>query len=129
MVLSAPACAMSAPRAGSPAKYQNFVRGSKAELGIAKSGYVASRCAWFSDRSVCYLAAGRPVVTQETGFSRHVPTGEGLFAVSDLDQAAAAIERIAADPERHARAAADVAREHFEAELVIREIAERVGLI
>ena len=66
-----------------PARYAEFVRGSRAELGVAKSGYVDSRSGWFSDRSACYLACGRPVVAQETGFSGFVPTGEGLLSVYD----------------------------------------------
>ena len=69
-----------AQMARSPADYQRFIQGSKAEFGIAKSGYVASRCGWFSDRSLCYLASGRPVLAQETGFSDFIPAGEGLFA-------------------------------------------------
>jgi hypothetical protein len=119
----------SATALNDPAAYRDYIRASLGEFTAAKEQYVIPRSGWFSDRSVCYLAAGRPVVTQETGFSRHVPTGEGLFAVSDLDQAADAVEQIAADPERHARAAAAVAREHFEADRVISEIAEQVGLI
>src|SRR5688500_6014093 len=63
--------------AGTPAEYAGFIRASRAELGVAKSGYVRSRCGWFSDRSACYLACGRPVVAQDTGFSRHLPTREG----------------------------------------------------
>ena len=69
-----------------PADYQRFIRGSRAEFGIAKSGYVASRCGWFSDRSVCYLASGRPVLAQETGFSHFLPAGEGLFAFDSTDE-------------------------------------------
>ena len=70
-----------------PDRYRAFVQGSKGEIGVAKSGYAASRCGWFSDRSVCYLASGRPVVAQETGFSRFLPTGEGLFAFETTDEA------------------------------------------
>ena len=65
--------------AGSPSDYQRFVSESKAELGVAKEGYVTSRSGWFSDRSVCYLAAGRPVLAQDTGFSQYLPTGAGLL--------------------------------------------------
>src|SRR5207248_11332850 len=68
--------------AGAPAAYRQFVRGSRAELGVAKEGYVVSRCGWFSDRSACYLASGRPVVAQDTGFGDFLPTGAGLFAFS-----------------------------------------------
>ena len=73
-----------------PAGYQRFVQGSKAEFGIAKSGYVAARCGWFSDRSVCYLASGRPVIAQETGFSPFLPVGAGLFAFETIDDVLAA---------------------------------------
>src|SRR5262249_42444114 len=66
--------------AATPAAYRDFVRGSKAELCVAKSGYVAARSGWFSDRSACYLASGRPVVAQRTGFEQRLPTGDGLLA-------------------------------------------------
>ena len=79
----------------------------------------ASRTGWFSDRSATYLAAGRPVITQDTGFGAVLPTGEGLFAVRDLDEAVAAVEAIEADYARHRRAAAEIAREHFDAERVL----------
>jgi hypothetical protein len=75
-----------------PATYQQFIQSSKAEFGIVKSGYVTSRCGWFSDRSICYLASGRPVIAQETGFSRFLPTGAGLFAFETIDEALASIE-------------------------------------
>ena len=71
--------------------------GSWAELGIAKSGYVASRCGWFSDRSVCYLASGRPVLAQETGFSDFLPTGEGLLAFETVDDVLAGVEELRRD--------------------------------
>src|SRR5678815_146194 len=91
--------------AGTPASYQQFIQGSKAEFGIAKSGYVASRCGWFSDRSLCYLASGRPVIAQETGFSRYLPTGEGLFAFNNSDDVLKAIEELQRDYSRHAKKA------------------------
>jgi hypothetical protein len=111
-----------------PADYRQFVRGSKAEFGLAKSGYVDSRCGWFSDRSVCYLAAGRPVVAQETGFSDYLPTGEGLFA---FESAAGAVERIRelnADYARHARASRRLAAEFFDSDKVLRRLLRRVGV-
>src|SRR5258707_15680634 len=88
-----------APRdvAGSPDSYRQFIQQSKAEFGIAKSGYVVSRCGWFSDRSICYLASGRPVIAQETGFSRLLPTGNGLVAFQTAEDVLAAIEAINAD--------------------------------
>jgi hypothetical protein len=105
--------------AGTPAAYRGFVQGSKAELGIAKSGYVESGCGWFSDRSVCYLASGRPVVAQETGFSKFVPTGEGLFAFETVDDAIEAIEELRGDYERHRRAARALAEDVFDSDKVL----------
>src|SRR5918998_4521238 len=87
--------------ARTPASYRRFVRGSKAEFGVAKSGYVAAGCGWFSDRSVCYLASGRPVVAQETGFGRFLPTGAGLFAFETSDEVLEGIETINRDYARH----------------------------
>ncbi len=80
--------------ARTPADYQRFIQGSKAEFGIAKSGYVASRCGWFSDRSLCYLASGRPVLAQDTGFSNFVPAREGLFAFRSTEDILADIEEV-----------------------------------
>jgi hypothetical protein len=105
--------------AGTPGCYRAFVRGSKAEIGIAKSGYVASRCAWFSDRSACYLASGRPVVAQDTGFSDHLPTGRGLFAFDDADGVLAAIDAINRDYEGNRQAARTIAEEHFDSDRVL----------
>ena len=98
---------------------EDFIRGSKAEFGIAKSGYVASRCGWFSDRSVCYLASGRPVLAQDTGFSEHLPTGDGLFAFRTVDEAVAAIEALRRDYARHRRAARAIAEEVFDSDRVL----------
>jgi glycosyltransferase involved in cell wall biosynthesis len=111
-----------------PEGYRAFVQGSKGEIGVAKSGYVASRCGWFSDRSACYLASGRPVVAQETGFSRFLPTGEGLFAFETADDASAAIAAIVGDYERHSRAARAIAEEYFDASRVLPQLLERVGV-
>lgn len=111
---------------GSPADYRRFVQGSWAELGIAKSGYVVSRSGWFSDRSICYLASGRPVIAQETGFSSHLPVGEGLFAFATADDIVAAVEAIVADYPRHRRAARAIAATHFDARLVLPTLLERV---
>jgi hypothetical protein len=113
--------------AGTPDRYAEFVRTSKAEIGIAKEGYVASRCGWFSDRSACYLASGRPVVAQETGFSRHLPTGEGLLAFRSLEEAAACVEEVDRDHARHADAARAIAEEHLESDLVLTSLIERLG--
>jgi hypothetical protein len=107
--------------------YREFIADSYADLGVAKHAYVASGSGWFSDRSTCYLGAGRPVLHQETGFSEWLPTGEGVFAFSDSDDAIAALEQIDGDYERHARAARAIAEEHFEARVVIGRMLEEAG--
>ena len=89
-----------------------------------KSGYVASRCAWFSDRSACYLASGRPVIAQDTGFSEHLPTGRGLFAFDDADGVLAAIDAINQDYEGNRRAARAIAEEHFDSDRVLTTLLE-----
>jgi hypothetical protein len=113
--------------AGDPAAYAAFVRESKAELSIAKSGYVASRSGWFSDRSACYLASGRPVIAQETGFSTFLPTGEGLLAFSTLDGVVAAIEKVGWDWKRHSDRARELAEEFFDARRVLSRLLSRLG--
>jgi glycosyltransferase involved in cell wall biosynthesis len=113
--------------AGLPQRYADFVRGSKGELGIAKEGYVESRCGWFSDRSACYLASGRPVVAQDTGFPRHLPVGEGLIPFSSTEEAAAAIETVASDYGRHAKAARALAESFFDSKTVLGRLLEQVG--
>jgi hypothetical protein len=110
-----------------PADYQAFVQGSRAEFGIAKSGYVASSCGWFSDRSACYLASGRPVIAQDTGFSRFLPTGEGLFAFEVEDDIVAAIAELKRDYPRHARAARNLAEEYFDSDKVLGRLLEGVA--
>lgn len=105
--------------AATPAAYHRFVSGSWAELGVAKSGYVVSRSGWFSDRSACYLAAGRPVVAQDTGFSDRLPVGEGLLAFDGVEDAADAIAAVASDYERHRRAARAFAEDHLDSRRVL----------
>lgn len=112
--------------AGTPDAYRAFVQGSWAELGIAKSGYVAAGCGWFSDRSVCYLASGRPVVALDTGFGAYLPTGLGLLAFATLDEAVAAIEAIAGDYERHSTAARELAEASFDSDRVLARLLDRV---
>jgi hypothetical protein len=110
-----------------PAAYRRFIQGSKAEFGIAKSGYVAARCGWFSDRSVCYLASGRPVVTQDTGFARFLPAGEGVFAFDSTEEALTGIEAVRSDYPKHARAARAIAEECFDSDRVLSALIEKVG--
>lgn len=114
--------------AGTPGDYQRFIQGSKAEFGIAKSGYVAARCGWFSDRSLCYLASGRPVIAQQTGFDRFVPTGAGLFAFETAEDVIAAIEALNSDYPRHARAAREIAEEHFDSDKVLARLLGQIGV-
>jgi hypothetical protein len=105
--------------AWTPDAYAGFVRNSWAELGLAKSGYVAACCGWFSDRSICYLASGRPVVAQDTGFGRDFETGAGVLAFSTLDEAAAAVESVRGDWTRHSRAARALAEDVFDSDRVL----------
>jgi hypothetical protein len=112
--------------AGSPQRYAAFVRGSRAELGLAKEGYVESHCGWFSDRSACYLASGRPVVAQETGFSRHLPVGKGLLSFTTAEEAAAAIGEIREDYGRHAAAARAMAEDMLDSTDVLERLLERL---
>jgi len=114
--------------ANTPERYRQFIQGSKAEFGIAKSGYVASQCGWFSDRNICYLASGRPVIAQETGFSRFLPSGEGLFAFLTCDDVLAAIESINSDYPKHGRAARSIAAEYFDSDKVLNRLLGKVGV-
>jgi hypothetical protein len=113
--------------AADPGRYAEFVRGSKAELAVAKSGYVDSRSGWFSDRSACYLASGRPVVAQETGFADFLPTGEGLLAFATAAEAAEAVGTVERDLERHGAAARALAEEHLDAGKVLPRLLDRLG--
>lgn len=113
--------------AGSPSAYRDFVQRSKAEFGIAKTGYVASRSGWFSDRSACYLASGRPVLAQDTGFSRHLPTGTGLLAFDCQDDVLAGLEYINAEYAAHATAARALAEDHFDSGAVLTRLLHEVG--
>jgi hypothetical protein len=113
--------------AGGPGAFRSFVRGSKAELCVAKSGYVDSRCGWFSDRSACYLASGRPVVAQDTGFGDVLPVGEGLLGFHDVDEAAAAVAEVESDIGRHARAARAVAEDYLDTHKVLPRLLARLA--
>ncbi len=99
--------------------YRRYVQGSKAEWSVAKHGYVAGRAGWFSCRSACYLAAGRPVVVEDTGFGAVIPTGRGILAFRDPDEAVEAIFAVDADYATQARAAREIAAEYFDAGKVL----------
>jgi hypothetical protein len=113
--------------AADPAGYRAFIQGSRGEISVAKETYVKAGTGWFSGRSASYLASGRPVVTQDTGWSRHLPTGEGLFAFRTADEAAAGLEAAAAEPDRHARAARRIAETCFDSGVVLRRLLADVG--
>jgi hypothetical protein len=89
---------------------------------------VRPRTGWFSDRSACYLAAGRPVITEDTGFGKFIPTGRGLFAFTTMDDVLAAIDAIESDYEGHCRAAREIADTYFGAERVVGHLMSRAGL-
>ena len=108
--------------------YREYIYASRGEFTVAKDIYVQPRSGWFSDRSVCYLAAGKPVVTQETGFSKFIPSGQGLFAFSNMEEAVAALEAINADYLRHAHAAREIAAEYFAADKVLRKLLQDAGV-
>ena len=99
-------------------------QGSKAEFGVAKHTYVVNRSGWFSDRTECYLASGRPALVQDTGWTAHLPHGDGLIAFSTPDDALAAIDRINSDYAHHARSAGEIARERFAADRILPPLLE-----
>lgn len=115
--------------ASTPSQYRNFVQRSKGEFGVAKSGYVTSQCGWFSDRSICYLASGRPVIAQETGFSCFLPLGEGLFGFQTKEEVVAAIELLNSNYARHCRAAREIAMDYFDSDKVLTCLLRNVGAI
>jgi hypothetical protein len=108
--------------------YPAYIRGSRGEFTVAKDQNVRLRSGWFSERDACYLASGKPVVAQDTGFGCVLPTGRGLFAVTTVEEAASAIEAINADYPAHCRAARALAAEHFEASRVAGRLLRDLGL-
>ncbi len=114
--------------AGDPWRYRAYVQASSAELMIAKNLYVDTRSGWFSDRSACYLASGRPVLAQDTGFAGALPCGDGLIAFSTLEEAAAGCDEILSDYPRHSRAARELAEEHLAAGRVLPRLLGELGV-
>lgn len=109
--------------------YRRYIESSAGEWTVAKGGYVLGRCAWFSGRSACYLAAGRPVVVQDTGFGSVLPVGEGLLAFRDPEEAAEGIRAVAADWQRHAKAARAIAEAHFDARKLVARIVDAASRV
>jgi hypothetical protein len=107
-----------------PELYRTFIRESRTEFGVAKHGYVATQSGWLSDRSICYLASGRPVLVQDTGLGDWLPTGEGLLTFRDVPEALSGIKTINADYEQHRRAARLLAEEYFAADRVLPSLLE-----
>lgn len=111
-----------------PWNYRDYVQASRGQFSVAKDQNVRLRSGWFSERDACYLAAGRPVVCQDTGFAKNLPTGEGLFAFQTMDDILAAFDAINSDYGRHSRAARHIAEEFFRAETVMSNVMKDLGL-
>jgi hypothetical protein len=114
--------------AASPDLFRHYVQTSGAEFSVAQGIYVDTNSGWFSDRTVRYLASGRPALVQDTGFSRHVPTGKGLLAFRSLEEAIEGAERIVGDYRQHCLAARHLAEEHFDSDRLIRRLLEEIGV-
>ena len=108
--------------------YRDYIRASKGEFTVAKDQYTRLHTGWFSDRSACYLASGRPVITQETGFTEYYGGREGLLSFRSMDDVVAAAAAIRSDYARHSRAAIEIARDYFEATKVLGSLLDRAGL-
>jgi hypothetical protein len=113
--------------AGDLESYREFIRFSRAELSVAKTGYVKSRCGWFSDRTACYLASGKPAVVQSTRAEGSLPTGMGLLTFETIDEACAALDAIDDGYLDHCRAARRIAETYLDSQVVLGSILDRVG--
>jgi hypothetical protein len=114
--------------AGDPDAFRRYVQRSGAEFSVAQSIYVQTGSGWFSDRTTRYLASGKPALVQDTGFTRNYPVGDGLVAFGTIEDAAAGAARIAADYERHCRAARELAVTHFDSDVVLGRLLEEAGV-
>lgn len=115
--------------ASDPFVYRQYIQNSKAEFMAAKNIYVATRSGWFSERSICYLASGKPVLAQDTGFSANYPTGRGLIAFSSLDEAKAGVDEIFGNYLKHSKAAREIAEEYFDSDKVLARLLETLGVV
>jgi hypothetical protein len=109
--------------------FRSYIQQSRAEFSVAKNGYIKTKSGWFSDRTVCYLASGRPVLVQDTGITKHLPVGRGLLTFSTMDEALRGIQSINADYAGHCAAARRLAEEQFAAPKVLQSILERAGVL
>jgi len=113
--------------AGDPWAYQTYIQNSKAEFMVAKNMYVETNSGWFSDRSICYLASGKPVLAQDTGIKHLYPTGEGLLTFATMNEAVSGAEEISQDYARHSRAARNIAEEYFDSDKVLSRLLGKLG--
>lgn len=102
--------------------YRTFIQSSLGEFSITKETYIKSNSGWFSGRSACYLASGKPVITQDTKWTKYIPGGQGLFACDDLESASNAVEEITADYLKHSKAAKEIAAEYFDSGKVLNDM-------
>ena len=108
--------------AGNWTSYQEFIEHSLGEFSVAKNTYVKGKTGWFSCRSACYLAMGKPVVTQDTGWSKIITSGKGLFAFDDLETATTALEEVIADYVQQSLFAKQIAKEYFDSNKVLNQL-------
>jgi hypothetical protein len=107
-------------------KYKNFIQNSSAEFSVAKETYVKSNSGWFSCRSACYLASARPVITQETGWSKFIPAGKGLLTFTDTETAIDCLRKVHSDMAYHSKAARGIAEEFFDSNIVLKKMLEEI---
>jgi hypothetical protein len=114
--------------AGSPDDFRSYIQGARSEFSVAQGIYVETRCGWFSDRTTRFLASGKPVLVQDTGFSEDLPSGEGLVVFTTLDQAVSAARAIERDYEAHSQHAREIAEQYFDSDKVLGRLLDEVGL-
>jgi hypothetical protein len=115
--------------AADPDAYQRYIQRSKAEFMVAKNMYVQTNSGWFSDRSICYLASGRPVLAEDTGLARLYPTGEGLLTFVTPDEALVGVDALTHDYEHHARAARSIAASYFDSDTVLGRLIDEIDAV
>jgi hypothetical protein len=109
-----------------PNDYRSYIQHSAAELMVARGMYVAARSGWFSERSACYLASGRPVLAQDTGLGSLLPAGDGLLTFSSLEEAVNGANEVLGNYEYHSRCARELAESHFDSRTALPVLVERV---